>query len=81
MGAHVLKCFLFFKLLLLVVSWSLDFEFGLGLTLGLEVGLQFGFSLKVGVRASIGFFCLHLGVQKSSVFFINDGTFLFTGWN
>ena len=61
-----------------MVSWSLDFEFGLGLTLGSELGLQFGFSFKVG--ASIEFFCLHPGVQKSSVFFIDDGNFLFTGW-
>ena len=68
MGAHVLKCFLFFKLLLLVVSWSLDF--GLELMLGLELGLQFGFSFKVGVRASTEFFCLHPGGQKSSVFFL-----------
>ena len=61
---------LFFKLLLLVVSWSLDFEFGLGLTLGLELGLQFGFSFKVGVRASVEFFCLHPGVQKKPCFFL-----------
>ena len=69
MGAHVLKCFIFFKLLLLVVSSSLDFGFGLGLTLGLELGLRFGFSFKVGVRACIEFYCLHPGVQKSFVFY------------
>ena len=44
MGAH-----LCFKLSLLVVSWGLDFEFGLGLTLGLELGLQFGLSLRLGL--------------------------------
>ena len=69
MGAHVLKCFLFFKLLLLVVSWSLDFEFGLGLTLGLELGLQFGFSFKVGVRASIEFFLFAPWRAKNLCFF------------
>ena len=36
---------LVFKLLLLEVSWSLGFEFGLGLMLG----LQFGFSLRLGL--------------------------------
>ena len=68
MGVHVLKYFLFFNLLLLVVCWSLDFEFGLGLTLGLEPGLQFGFSFRLWFRASMECFCLHSGVQKSSVF-------------
>ena len=39
---------LFFKLLLLLVlSWGLDFEFGLELTLGLELGLLFGLSLRL----------------------------------
>ena len=34
---------LFFKLLSLVVCWSLDFEFGL------RLGLQFGLSLRLGL--------------------------------
>ena len=34
---------LFFKLLSLVVCWSLDFEFGL------RLGLQFGLSLRFGL--------------------------------
>ena len=66
MGAHLL---LFFKLLLLVVIWGLDFEFGLGLKLGFQLGLQFELSLRLGLRVMIAFFCLHAGVQISLVFF------------
>ena len=33
---------LFFKLLSFVVNWGLDFEFGLGLTFGLELGYSLG---------------------------------------
>ena len=48
---------LFFKLLSLVVSWSLDFEFGFGLALG----LQFGFNLMMGLGLG-ELFCLHPGM-------------------
>ena len=45
----------FFKLLSLVVSWGLDFEFGLGLTLGL-IRARVTVWVKFGVRARIAFF-------------------------
>ena len=48
MGAQCSFDLLFFKLSL-VVSWGLDFEFGLGLTLELEPGLRFGSSLRLGL--------------------------------
>ena len=53
-----------------MVIWGLDFEFGLGLKLGLELGLQFELSLRLGLGATIAFFfCLNGGVQISLVFF------------
>ena len=46
MGAHLLKYSFIFKIIVVVVCWSLDFE--VGLRLGLELGLQFGLSLRLG---------------------------------
>ena len=39
-----------------MVNWGLDFEFGVGLKLGLELGLQFELSLRLGLGATIAFF-------------------------
>ena len=48
-----------------MVIWGLDFEFWLGLKLGLELGLQF--ELRLGLGATIAFFCLNADVQITEV--------------
>ena len=48
---------LYFKLLLLVVSWGLDFKFRLELMLGLiRTRVTVYVEFKIGVRARIAFF-------------------------
>ena len=51
-----------------MVSWGLDFEFGLGLPFGLELGLKFGLSLKLGFGLGERFLFVHWRAIKLYLF-------------